>query len=427
MPHIAARGMFKDVLLVARGTVLGQLPFVAVTPLIARLYPAAELGVYGLSMAYVGIVAPVAGLRFDLAAISSRDRTDAQALLLLSVLSVFPVAAASTGVLYFLKYLGWGSYDALPGWLVIATGIIIVASGAYSSLRSWLVRRHRFRLVANSLTLLGCVRAVIPVALVPLGASAALLIAAELFARLSAVGQMVRSGALFPSLRLTRLPLGALLERARRFWKYPLLLGPSGLVDAASTALPVPILASCYGLAAAGKFALVQRLVLLPAALIVSSAGDVFHAHAARLAGEREGGVTQFLTRTAGKLLLLGIMVYAPMALLAPFVAGWVFGARWADAGPMIALLTPLCIAQTIVSPLSRGLLLSGREERKLLADALSLTLTVASLYLASRWSLLVAIGCYSTAAVVANALYFMVIVQALQHGTLTRTEEQSS
>jgi hypothetical protein len=82
-----------------------------------------------------------------------------------------------------------------------------------------------------------------------------------------------------------------------------------------------------------------------------------------------------------------------------------------------MGLLVPLCIAQTTVSPISRGLLLSGREERKLFADVICLCLPVAALYLSRRQSLLVAIAAFSAAATVAYACYYVVIVRALQRG----------
>jgi O-antigen/teichoic acid export membrane protein len=114
---------------------------------------------------------------------------------------------------------------------------------------------------------------------------------------------------------------------------------------------------------------------------------------------------------------MFALAVYVPIALIAPFAAGWVFGREWADTGAMIAALTPLCIAQTVVSPMSRGLLLSGREERKLLADVGCLVLPIATLYLLSGRQLLVAIAGFSAAGVAANVIYYVVIVQALRHG----------
>jgi hypothetical protein len=62
-------------------------------------------------------------------------------------------------------------------------------------------------------------------------------------------------------------------------------------------------------------------------------------------------------------------------------------------------------------------LLLSGREEHKLLADIACLVLPIATLYLASGHPMLVAIACFSAAAVVASVIYYAVIVQALRNG----------
>ncbi|HTL93526.1 MAG TPA: oligosaccharide flippase family protein [Steroidobacteraceae bacterium] len=414
------RRLLGDALLIARGTVFGQALFVLVMPLITRLYPPTELGLYGLALAFVGIAAPVAGLRFELAAISARDRDDARALLLLSAFAILPITCLGTALLCGLKLLGLGAYNALPWWMVAATAAIVAASGAYSTLRCWLVRHHRFRLVATSLTVQGCVRGSIPVALAPMGASAALLMTGELVSRLSAVGLMLRHGALRAAWRALRTPAHALRERANRFWKYPVLLGPSALIDAAAIALPVPVLASCYGLPAAGKFALVQRLVMLPAVLIVGSVGDVFHAHAAAMALQQPAATAGFIANTAARLLLFAVAVYLPLALLAPFTAGWVFGIQWADAGAMIAVLAPTCIAQTVVSPLSRALLISGREEQKLIADIVFLLVPISTLYLASSSPLIVAIGCFSAASVLSFAVYYVVIRQALGGGVIS-------
>jgi O-antigen/teichoic acid export membrane protein len=143
----------------------------------------------------------------------------------------------------------------------------------------------------------------------------------------------------------------------------------------------------------------------------------VFHAHAAEIAGRRSDSVGGFLAATAMRLLLLALVVYIPIALVAPFTARWIFGPKWADVGAMIAVLAPLCIAQTVVNPISRGLLLSGREERKLLADVTCVVLPLSTLYLARNQPALVAIAWFSAASVIAYFIYYLVILKALQKG----------
>jgi len=413
----SSRQLLIDVLLVARGALIGQAPFVLATPLITRLYPASQLGIYGLALAFVGIAAPVVGLRYELAAISASDRDDARALFSLSALAIVPLSAASALVLCALKTLGIGSYNALSWTIVAATCLTVAAAGTYSTLRCWLVRRHRFALVSNSTTLQGALRAFLAVVLAPLGAGAMQLIAAELVSRLTGAGMMALRGGLRGTLGAVRIPASMLWQRARKFWKYPLLMGPSALIDSAAAALPVPILATYYGLEATGKFALVQRVVMLPATFIVSSVGDVFHAHAASISGQHADSVGSFLATTALRLLLFALAIYVPVALVAPFTAKWIFGPQWADTGLMIAVLVPLCIAQTVVSPISRGLLLAGREERKLFADVACLVLPIATLYLMRKHSILTAIAAFSAASVVAFVIYYVVIVTALQKG----------
>ena len=413
-PQTPPRRLLRDILLVARGTVFGQLPFVLLTPLIARLYPASELGIYGLALAFVSVAAQVVGLRFELAAMSTPDANDARALFLLSGLSILPITAVCTLLLTELKVLHIGSYQALSWWLVAATGATVAASGSYSTLRCWLARRHRFARVASSLTVQGSARALLAIGLAWVAKSAPMLVLSELLGRLGAILVMLYHSGFFGALRATRISFTALRERAARFWKYPVLLAPSALIDAAATALPVPILASCYGLEGAGKFVLVQRLMLLPAALIVGSVGDVFHVHAVEVVRQRPAAVSGFLAKTAMRLLLFALVVYVPVAVVGPLVARWWFGSAWTEAGPMMTALAPLCIAQTVVSPISRGLLVSGREERKLLADLACLVLPVSALYLASSGSIVFAIGCFSAASVLAFVIYYLVVVKSL-------------
>jgi O-antigen/teichoic acid export membrane protein len=416
-PQTQPRRLLGDILLVARGTVFGQLPFVLLSPLIARLYPASELGIYGLALAFVSVAAQIVGLRFELAALSAREPDDARALFLLSGLSILPLTCACTLVLVALKISHVGSYQVLSWWLVVATGATVAAAGTYSTLRCWLARRHRFAMVASSLTVQGCSRAGLAIALAYVGKTAPMLVLSELLGRLGAICMMLYHSGLLGALREVRIPMSALRERAARFWKYPVLLAPSALIDAAATALPVPVLASCYGLEGAGKFVLVQRLMILPAALIVGSVGDVFHVHAADVIRQRPAAVSGFLAKTAQRLLVFALVVYVPVAVVGPLAARWWFGNAWADAGPMMAALAPLCIAQTVVSPISRGLLFSGREERKLLADLACLILPVTTLYLASSGSMLFAIGWFSAASVVAFIIYYVVVVKSLSSG----------
>jgi O-antigen/teichoic acid export membrane protein len=107
--------------------------------------------------------------------------------------------------------------------------------------------------------------------------------------------------------------------------------------------------------------------------------------------------------------------VAAGRAESTPFTAAWVFGRQWADAGLLISALAPLCMAQSVVSPISRGLLLNGCAERKLLADLVCLIPPNTTVYLMRGKPMFTAVACYSAAAVLALAVYYVVMVKSLQ------------
>ncbi|MGH8289023.1 MAG: lipopolysaccharide biosynthesis protein [Steroidobacteraceae bacterium] len=409
-PQSEGRLLIRDVLRVARGGLIGQAPFVLLSPAITRLYSPSQIGIYGLAMAFVGVAAPVAGLRFELAAISAPESALSRNLLSLSALLSLPVSLLCGAALCALKSAGIASYGSLSWPMVLLTVAAIWSSGIYSAMRCGAVRRYEFRVVANTLSVQGAARATAPLALALLSRGALMLITGEVLARCASIGMLLSKLRLGEALAGFRFRWGVLAATARRYWKYPLLLTPSALIDSLAIAIPIPMVAALYGLSAAGTFALVQRLVMLPASFMVSSVGDVYHAHATRIAAGASADPGGLMRSTAARLALFALAVYVPLALLAPSCAGWVFGREWAQSGILITAMAPACIAQTVVSPLSRGLLVARKEERKLVADVACLFLPSLSLYFASRLPLPGAITAYSIGSVAAFGIYFCVI-----------------
>lgn len=393
---------------------MGQAPFVLLSPAITRLYSPSQIGIYSLAIAFVAVAAPVAGLRFELAAISAAKSADSRNLLLLSGLLSLPVSLISGATLCVVKSTGIASYGSLSWPMVLVTVLAVWTSGIYSALRCGAVRRHEFRTVANTLSVQGAARGIAPLALALLSRSALMLITGEVLARCASVSLLASKLRLGKALAGVRFRWRSLAATVRRYWKYPVLLTPSALIDAVALAIPVPMVAALYGLSAAGIFALAQRLVMLPAAFIASSVGDVYHAHATRIArGDSAGDLHRLMRRTAARLTLFALAVYVPVAVLAPSFAGFVFGRKWAQSGILIAALAPACVAQAVVSPLSRGLLVAAKEESKLIADVACLLMPSISLYFARRLPLSGAVAAYSIGSVAAFGIYFVVIARS--------------
>jgi O-antigen/teichoic acid export membrane protein len=208
---------------------------------------------------------------------------------------------------------------------------------------------------------------------------------------------------------------------ARIHWKNPVVLLPSGILDMLSVSLPLPLLSARYGVGVAGTFLIVQRLSMIPAGLLATSVGDVFHATVVDALRAGDSRAKHTLNRWAWYLLRLGSMVMLPATVLAPFGLPWLLGPQWKGAGLLFSLVAPWSLASLIVSPLSRILLIVERKELKLGYDIVALTLLVGTMSLSAAigLGLEATVAALSAGQVAAYALYFLLLRKACDDSSL--------
>jgi O-antigen/teichoic acid export membrane protein len=363
----------RQVTSLASGTVAGQAIVVLTTPLLTRLYSPAEMGKLGLFIAFISVASLAVTLRFELAIPGADDDPSANRLLALSTMFAIPLAAVGSLALWGMIRYNILSFSLLSPWVAGAMFPALISMGLFAALRYWLIRRRSFKGVGKVMMVQGAGRATVPLALGLMGMTSIGLIAGEVVGRMLGVGEMARSS--LDSLRQALSPVrfGVILQEAKRYWKFPLVVLPSSLVDVTALALPVPLFAHYYGDPSAGLFLLVQRLTFLPASLISTSIADVFHVRAADAVTSGET-LTEALHSTALGLARYGAILLLPAAVLSPKLFGPVFGARWADAGLLVTLIAPWAFASLVVSPVSRLLVVAHRNEWKLVYDLISLS-----------------------------------------------------
>jgi O-antigen/teichoic acid export membrane protein len=157
----------------------------------------------------------------------------------------------------------------------------------------------------------------------------------------------------------------------------PIIAVPSGLLDVLGISLPSILLANEFGAKAAGLFLLVQRLIFLPISLVGASAADVFHVRIAAVQRTDPARVRGTVVALSSRLLTGGVLCMLPVALLAPKLLPVVLGHAWDEAGALMVMLIPWSIAALVVSPVSRLLVVVGRNQRKLIYDGLSIAAVV--------------------------------------------------
>ena len=253
------------------------------------------------------------------------------------------------------------------------------------------------------------------------------LMTGETMGRLSSVAQLFYRFRLVTSISalLTPLKWSRLLRVLKSNRKFPLILLPSSLIEALALSLPVPLIATGYGLEAAGFFSLAHQVVTIPLGFLGRSFADAFHARFAAQAREDRGRATGSPSRRALTLFAIGTGPSIVLMLFGEELFRLVFGAAWAKAGVLAGLMAPWALARLVVVPLSRVVLVINRQELKLLYDICSLVgvVVVLSLGIKREASLRTTIAWLSLIHVTLCGFYFLLLRQA----TAQRVEPSQS
>jgi O-antigen/teichoic acid export membrane protein len=374
-PLLSIKGNFfaLNVLKLGGGTALGQIIVALSTPIITRLYSPEDMGIMGIFVAFVGFLTVGTGLRYDMAIVSAKDNKEADHLLLAALLFSFPTATISTIAMALMIHFNILSYGKLPAWSALAAGVTLLLTGFFTALRYWAVKHDNFQGVSTALVVQGFGRASTTIAMGLSHMGWIGLLAGEIIGRSLGIARLLRFAA--TNIKTFVWPLDGRLLRSvlSKYWKFPAVVLPSSLLDSLVAMITLPILSSLFGTFVAGQFLLVQNLISLPSALITGSVADVFHSHISEAYRTSRHQMRPILWRITKTLSIISFLIYIPLALVAPFVAGFIFGREWAEAGVMLAILAPISLFGMVVGPVSRLLMVVNRPELKLWVDTVRL------------------------------------------------------
>lgn len=134
----------KSVLLIAGGTASAQIISILITPLITRIYLPQEFGVFSLFMASLGLLSPVASLKYEWAIPIAEDNDETSNVLFLSFLVlIFCTVLISVALLLQGKVI-MGYFNAQPLWhysFYIPVGVLGV--GLYNIFLQWSFRSKK--------------------------------------------------------------------------------------------------------------------------------------------------------------------------------------------------------------------------------------------------------------------------------------------
>jgi O-antigen/teichoic acid export membrane protein len=371
----------RAVSVLAGGTAFAQLLIVLASPVVTRLYTPDEFGVYAVYGALVAIISVAAALGYEIAIPLPEEDSDAGNVFVLSLGVVLMIGLLATVVVATSgeRLLDLANAELLSRYLwIIPVGL--VGTGFYRVINYWAVRDREYSRIARTRLSQSIAHAGTQIVLGLLGLGPGGLIIGQV------AGQMTGTGSLSRGLRSRwktirpDISLSAVLASARRYWKFPAFTGTGAFLNSGGLYVPAILFASLYSPQIAGWFALSNRIIGLPVALISRSVAQVYLGESTqKLQGSAEG-MRRLFHRTAFRLSLLAVLPALAMLLLAPPVFAFAFGEPWRQAGIYVQLLVLMFVARFVVTSLTHTLNIIERQGRQFFWSAARLIMVVASI-----------------------------------------------
>src|SRR5699024_2107276 len=124
----------------------------------------------------------------------------------------------------------------------------------------------------------------------------------------------------------------SLRNLAKRYQDFPIFRAPQVLLNGMSQNIPVFVLSSFFGPAAAGFYSIGRTVLSLPIQLIGKSVGDVFYPRITE-AGNNNENLTRLITKATFALAAVGIIPFGTIVIAGPWLFSFVFGSDWVTAG----------------------------------------------------------------------------------------------
>ena len=372
---LQVRTYWKHVITVLGGALGAQaLPLLA-APFITRMCTPAEMGAFSVWFGIVAVASIGATLRLEAAMILDHDPAHQASCFSVVAWSAMMTAVLLTGVAVGARLLGAPIAGGLSWAALLTLGVATWITAYMQTTLAYATSHNQFGKAAKAKVWGAGSIAAAQVGLLLLGAGGAALLAGQLIglaAGLAAATLLLRP----PRPQLSWKPDAAqrrYLMRHQAFWRFSL---PSNLLNVLVGQLPLFMIGAKHGALAAGLYAITQRVLSAPVALLASSVLEVFKRQSVQ-DFKAHGNCRDAYRYTFKALALLGLGPSLVLLLFSPQLFAWVFGENWRPAGELAQILAPLYFLNFIASPLSYVFFVAGKQKVDLLWQIALFAMTV--------------------------------------------------
>ena len=360
--RVKSNSFFRNVAILASGTIISQIIVIAFSPLLSRLYSVEAFGLLSLFTSYMVISGVVSTGRFELAIGLPEKDSEAKKLFQLILFIDFFVSLIYLGIIIILKefFKDRLELQILNYWWIYLAPLYIFFIAVFSASVYWLQRKKEYKKItfANALQVIITTICSVALGFMKLGEG-------MIFALI--LGIIISSFYIIysePELKKGIFVFKDIKRVGKEYISFPRYMLFSDLSLTASQQF-IPILFSIiYSTTIVGFFSMANRMLRLPNIVITTAIGNVFRNDAIDEI-RKNGNCIDLYKSTFKKLVIMSLPIYLFLFIVSPYLFVVVFGEKWYEAGMFARILSVLLLVEFIATPLN--VLFNIRERQKIL------------------------------------------------------------
>lgn len=344
MRKIKTDSIWIGIIHMGLGTLLAQVINVLVQPILTRVFPAEELGIYTYLISLATIVIPVASLKLDMLIVSEEDDNEAQYItdtciiitLLISIIyaSVIMIGYHASDYNIFNKY----------GVIIYIVPFIVFSNGIRFLFISYLNRYKEYKKISAIAVIREIIRAIIQVgagftSLGVLGLSLGYAIS-PIFGLNIQMKEYVNKIKIRSKISLKKIN-EIIFDKGKR---QILFLVPAQFINSFSASIVTVSITALFSAKVLGYYSAGARILDIPIIFITSNVSKVCYQRISENVANKKP-VLKILISVISVLSIVSILGFGILYVIAPKLAEFVFGTEYGNTGIYIR---NLCIMYTV-------------------------------------------------------------------------------
>lgn len=418
---LSKKPVVRNIITVASGTAIAQMIGILFSPIVTRIYGPEAFGVLGVFASLTGIIIPVVALTYPTAIVLPKRDEEAKSVVRLSLYIAIIITAVITLSLFLFgtEMLTTFKMEVLIPFIPFIPFILIFSAGQQVA-EQWIIRKEQYKviarvLVANVLLLnvakigigLYIPKAIILITLTILGQ-------ASIFVML-ALGSKLLLTKKHSNGKSEQIEKVSLSTVARMYKDFPIYRAPEMLINGLTQSLPILMLTAFFGPIPAGFYAIGNRVLSLPSQIIGKAVGDVFYPRIAEASHNKES-LSKLVIKSTLLLATVGLIPFAIVVVMGPWLFGVVFGSEWVVAGKYARWMALWTYFMFINNPSVRTLPVIAEQRFQLIFTNMSIIIRASALAIGAITfkSDIVAIALYSAAGAMLNVVLVLIIIKKI-------------